>query len=307
MRAVFVIFASTVLIAVTALVSHPSARAQATVRLEELQIDLWPEFDRPDMLVIYRGRLSGDTSLPATLTLTLPAGVGQPHAVAYDDGTGNLFETPYTTENTGDTSRLTFETPQDNFQVEFYDTLSLAGDTRSYTLLWHADYTVDQLNLLLLAPPGATAVQTAPPMTPIQRGADSFSYVGSRENVAAGQEVPITISYDGALEGIGLAAPATESESVNYTPFIVGGAIAAVLLVVGAGLWYTRRSEGQMATTPAAMRTSRNPKRRAPKKPRPGTASRVAFCSHCGHLLQSEDRFCGNCGKPVKERSGANR
>ena len=42
----------------------PGAQAQGTLRLAEFEVDLWPEYDRPDVLVIYKAKLPADVSLP---------------------------------------------------------------------------------------------------------------------------------------------------------------------------------------------------------------------------------------------------
>ena len=55
-----------------------SSAAQDAIRLQQLQVDLWAEYDQPAMLVIYQGTLAPDTPLPTTLTLRLPERVGNP-------------------------------------------------------------------------------------------------------------------------------------------------------------------------------------------------------------------------------------
>src|SRR3990172_8860380 len=48
------------------------ARAQAAPSIELLEIVLWPEYDRPAVLVIYRVTLSPDTAFPTQLTPPIP-------------------------------------------------------------------------------------------------------------------------------------------------------------------------------------------------------------------------------------------
>ena len=43
------------------------ASAQEVPTIETLHVDLWPEYDKPDMLVIYRLELSSDVSPPIKL------------------------------------------------------------------------------------------------------------------------------------------------------------------------------------------------------------------------------------------------
>ena len=51
------------------------AYAQSPAGLADLEIALWPEYDQPQVLVIYRAQLEQDTLLPAAVSLGLPAGV----------------------------------------------------------------------------------------------------------------------------------------------------------------------------------------------------------------------------------------
>ena len=58
------------LIIATALLVPSLARAQAPVTLSKLEVDLWPEYDRAEMLVIYQ--ISLDPATPSTGKPDLP-------------------------------------------------------------------------------------------------------------------------------------------------------------------------------------------------------------------------------------------
>ena len=91
--------------------------------LAELQIALWPEYDQPGVLVIYRGLFAPDTTLPAPVEIRIPASVGQPTAVAYVDDSGQRFNQQYTTRIENDQLVVSFELPTLGFQLEYYDEL----------------------------------------------------------------------------------------------------------------------------------------------------------------------------------------
>ncbi len=274
----------------------PSA-AQTVLRLDQLQVDLWPEYDQPDVLVIYRGLLSPETPLPAAVTLRLPLRVGEPTAVAHDDGTGGLFNVPYSTQVEGEWLAVTLETPTLNFQLEFYDRLTFTGEQRNYTFVWPGDYAVGQLGLLLLPPPGATEIQTEPALSPVQSDVGDRGYGGTWGSLTAGQEARLTISYYG-----------DEGDDAN-TSLIVGGVIAVLLVVAVGGVWYyVRQSSLPPAPAPPSQRRakrSRSQRRSSARRPagkvgaREDKPSSPAHCTHCGEQLGSKDRFCGSCGKPV--------
>jgi len=294
-------------ISILSATAGPSA-AQTVLRLDQLQVDLWPEYDQPDVLVIYRGILSPETPLPAAVTLRLPLRVGEPTAVAHDDGTGGLFNVPYSTQVEGEWLAVTLETPTLNFQLEFYDRLTLMGEQRNYTFVWPGDYAVGQLNFLFLPPSGATEIQTEPVLSPVQSDVGDHGYGGTWGSLTAGQEARLTISYYG--DGASLAVK--EGDDAN-TSLIVGGVIAVLLVVAVGGVWYyVRQSSPPPAPAPLPPQR-KHPKRSRSQRRRDSGARRQAdkvgardvkpssgaHCVHCGQPLGDKDRFCGSCGKPV--------
>src|SRR3972149_4401182 len=58
--------------------------AEGNPRLASLQIEIWPEFDRPAAaLVILKGEIAANVPLPAAVSLRIAAASGGPTAVAY--------------------------------------------------------------------------------------------------------------------------------------------------------------------------------------------------------------------------------
>jgi hypothetical protein len=297
-----ILFLSVTMIAAVTAVSA----AQTVPQLEQLQIDLWPEFDRPDMLVIYRGTLPPEAPLPATVTLRLPQGVEAPHAVAYVDSTGNLFDATHSATTTEDGVTVTLETLSPNFQLEFYDALTRDGDQRSYTLVWPGDYAVNQLNIVLLPPPGATQIQTEPALSFVQQESGVSTYVGTLGGRAENQTARISVNYRGGTAGVaGTLAQSSDGDSRNYA--LIAGAIVVVLvLVIGSVVWYTRQQREQPKTVSRRQRrTARRRQRETRTVATQNDPSQSRYCTHCGRALRADDRFCGNCGTPVKGKTGS--
>src|SRR3990170_9127773 len=87
--------ASRILISILAVIltpafaAAPAARdvAKGNPRLASLQIEIWPEFDRPAAaLVILKGEIAANVPLPAAVSLRIAASSGGPSAVAYAAG-----------------------------------------------------------------------------------------------------------------------------------------------------------------------------------------------------------------------------
>jgi hypothetical protein len=284
-----------------------TSAAQAETRLEQLQIDLWPEFDRPQMLIIYRGKLPAEVPLPATVTLRMPSRVGAPSAVAYSDGNGNLLKASYSLTTTDDWLLVSLETPAPSFQLEYYDDLPRAGDERDYAFHWPGDYAVDQLSLVFLPPPGASEVRSEPSLAPFQQNTGSTVYGADLGSTAAGEEFQVTIGYRGGIAGAGETPSLPPDENGDNSALIVAAAsavIATLALVIGGAVWYTRQSKTRPAEQPARQRRGARSNRRAPK---PSAAQKktvpAGFCTQCGRPLGAQDQFCGYCGTPVKAKT----
>ena len=68
--------------------SPVSAQQSASPVFENVQVDVWPEYDQPAVLVIYHITISTQVTLPANLSIRIPAAAGKPFAVAMQDSNG---------------------------------------------------------------------------------------------------------------------------------------------------------------------------------------------------------------------------
>ncbi len=146
--------------------SPPPIQAQDGSTIFMWIVDLWPEFDRPSMLVINQITLSSALVLPAELTFRIPAGAGEPNAVAVQDSGGSLINVEYTRTVQGDwaTIRLTAANPR--IQIEYYDPrIEKNGSARHFKAQWISDYAVDDLLIRLQPPASAANIQISPQMS----------------------------------------------------------------------------------------------------------------------------------------------
>ena len=141
------------LLALALLVLPTLALAQAggapkgNPRLASLNIEIWPEYDRPAALVILRAALADGVKLPATVTLRLPAASGGPGAVAYSTtADGNLLNLKHESAKTGEYITVKFVTPERFFHVEFYEPIATTDPARSFRYVWPGDMAVDRVS-----------------------------------------------------------------------------------------------------------------------------------------------------------------
>ncbi len=270
------------------------AHAQQSITLERLVIRLWPEFDRPDVLVLLSGQVAGEVSEPVELTFALPPGISL-NAVAFaNEETGELF----TAEHSMEGDRLTLISPNGTFHIEFYDpAIQFDGETRRYSFEWAAGYAVNELQLEVQQPAGGRNLSVDPPGG--VSDVDQFGlaiYTLTQTGLPAGEPVRITFSYektDNALTVDLLAPPTGEQPQAESVPSAGGVNIpwawvavgAGVLLAAGGGYWYFRQER-----EPPAPRARSGKRRQTGKR----------FCTQCGKAVEPGDKFCRHCGARLR-------
>lgn len=279
-----------------------SVQAQNNTMLSSLTLDLWPEYDRQEeLLVILTSRLPADTILPTTIDIPIPAGATL-HVVARITADGNLIDDiPFT--NNGDS--VTVTTPELAFVVEYYVPVTVNGATRSFTFTWQADdLDVTELIPRLQRPAYAQTWLTEPAAIRTDQRADGLQY-GTLPSAAVPAGLPYTVTANYTLDPIlpstaglsnavpdlGLTTPPnTATEETDW--LLIGGiVVVGVLLLVA--LWFVLTGR-----VTAGNGRPRKPKPNRPSPSKEPTA--VRFCHQCGTGLQAGDKFCRNCGAAVK-------
>ena len=278
--------------------------AQLDPELERLEVDLWSEWDRPEMLIIYRGTLQPGTPLPTSLSFQLPPGIDAPHAVAHSDEAGALFDATYSTQRTDAGLIVTLETPWPSLQLEYYDTLTYDGDLRSYSYVWPGDYAVDQFNVAFLPPSGASQVQTQPPLDAAQQSSGGIVYLGTIGRLGQGQSTQVDVSYRSSGAAQVVVPAAADQDDSSPLPLIAVTAVVVLLgLVIAGVVWYTRRPQPTSASAESQTRRPKSGKKRARSTASKRSPAAARHCTQCGRALGKDDRFCGQCGAPIKGKT----
>jgi hypothetical protein len=272
--------------------------AQGNERLSSVTVDIRPEYDQPDVLVIYHISLSSDANLPATLNLRIPAGA-QVNAVAVSNPTNGLLDAPYERTVEGSWATLKITTNEADVQVEYYDALVKTGPARHIVYGWAGDYAVDGFTVALQQPIGATELVTDPALTKSNVGQDGLVYFASvTQSLAAGQSYTLTVDYQKATDTLSttglpvqpvqpLNAATPGRVTVNgFLPWVLAG-IGAALIAVGVvgGLYMWKGS----------TRNLRDSQKHRPRS-RPEEKTDVIYCYQCGKRAQAGDVFCRTCG-----------
>lgn len=282
-----------------------SAYAQTPIHLSQLTIRLWPEFDKPGVLVFYIGRTADDVTLPSKLTFTLPQNAAV-NAVAYvDAASGSPSDA---VNHTVDGANVSLTTPNGSFHVEFYDpALSIDQGRRSYRFTWQGNYVVDLLTWEVQQPAGATSFKVEPPGgTTITDENGLSSYQLATGGPAVGQAASILVSYEkstSTLTADALGTSRTAGSSASQpagvstltiiavaAAFVIAGGVVFVLCGGVAGI--SKRLSGAAAPEERERKPRGRAAKKLGKKPPPGQR----FCPQCGEPALPGDLFCRSCG-----------
>jgi hypothetical protein len=291
--------------------------AQDVPVLSDLEISLWPEYDRPEVLVIYRGLFAEDTRLPVPVEISIPARVGQPTAVAYVGEGGQRLNQEHTTRIEGDWLVVAFELSTLGFQLEYYDALPAdSAGQRQYTFAHVADYAITDLNLDFQVPPTAQDFALEPPADSVITESDGLVYhLVNAGSLAQGEERSWAFAYQKDNEELTVSAFVQPATPVPAPPAATGGtedstvliflvAFVALIAVGAAAFWLGRRTQPLQPEVPASPRSKRRGSGRGSQVQRQrlplSGGQEPLFCHQCGAELRADSDFCHKCGTAVR-------
>jgi len=289
------------LILLILLFASPSfASAQGGIVLENLHIQLLPEYDRASMLVIYDFDLAGVSTVPDAFTFRIPAEANL-FAVAFRDETGKLFDAPHSAPVVeGDWQTISITTNGETvFRIEYYELMSVTDITRIYTFLWPGDFAVNQFSLFLAEPLDVTKLTTDPQLERTQRNDGLPGYGKDFGKMEAGSQFILQLQYDKTSDALieppqelQPASPLDENTTGrisinNYLPYIIGA--LGIALIVGGGMYYWQ----------AGRRRTVRPRRR--RHARLEQEGGELYCHQCGTRAKPGDRFCRVCGSRLRQ------
>lgn len=298
----------TILVLLAMLLLPTRAKAQSAIGFDTLDVSVWPEYDTPTVLVIYKISLAPQTAFPAEISLRMPAGVQKISAVAVgataetvaDSGVDYKF-TPGT-----DFGQLTIKAAARFIQVEYYDSgLTKKGNQHLFNFEWQATTTINNFRFEFRQPLQSSNLVIEPALTNTILDSDGFQFSEYLQpGVKAGQKLAFTIKYQRDTDSPSTSFLKVQSSTpldqtlpgqsiwTTYLPWGLGGLGLALLFVAGWVYWTSGRTNRTSATAR---------KRHAGRGPADADEdTQQVHCAQCGKRAQPNDRFCRACGARIR-------
>jgi len=290
----------------------------ASPQITTLSIQLWPEYDRPETLVIYEAELSPTTSLPVQLTFPLPGHIEEMHAVATEQN-GALIDVPTDAiemRHEGDTLFLSFPITTPKIHFEYYDPtiLNKQDQARQLAFQFFAPYSIETTIFQVKEPYQAQNFTLTPPAGNSIVGKDGLNYHSLEiAGLTPDDTFELSATYNRNTDALSAeqlrdtAVSPPQNTSVVVEPsdttgvfnetfnwgYILIGAGVVLLLGVGGYWWWLQQKQAEPEAPP---RRSTRPGQRRKATPRSASPASGGYCYRCGTALREDAQFCHNCG-----------
>ncbi len=274
-----------------------------------MEVDIRPEFDNPDVLVIYHIVLAPDTKFPATVTIPIPKQVGAPSAVAWVDPTdGSMYNLTYQSLVENDQLFITFSTTGNEIQLEYYaPDLKVIGGTREYSFEWNGGFDIDEFSVHIQQPFGATNMIVTPNLGDPKVAENGVVYYYSKlGSINTTNTFSINLSYLKTTDELSVqqlpVLPSTpiDDRTMGRTslrevlPWIIGLLIVILAGSIGWWIWISRHSSHARVKRKnrlsAILKMAKNEEREGD----------YTYCHQCGQRAVQNDLFCRTCGTKLR-------
>jgi len=290
--------------------------AQDQPTLSDLEVDLWPEYDDPGVLVIYTLSLPSSVSLPAKMSLRIPTEAGDPNAVAVRNPNGELVNLAFKRILGDKWSNIDFTATMPVIQIEYYDPgLAKDDQSRHFEYTWPGDYGAENVTLQVQQPHDARDMSISPSLGSSFQGKDGLQYYSAEiGSLKAGENFKISMDYQKPSDILSIKEIKVESSqpipmptagklanplaNITRSTFLSIGVVLVLLvavgLVVGGGIWFWQSRKEE---TPSPARRRRRSSQFSPEE---DTLDTGMYCHQCGKRAGSGDRFCRSCGSRLR-------
>ena len=248
-----------------------------------MAIELWPDFDQPDLLVINSLLLPPHQTLPASVTYTLPPNA-RLHTVAQFDQNQQSLSDQVSYTQKGDT--VVVDAQYSGLRLEYYLPYDTEGDTHKINFVWQSAFTADLLQISIQQPRHAENFILNTDVMESRETDNGLSYyILPPRSINQGEAIALSFSYDlpeNQLSLPSLADPAAQQPQefsitnnlLNNLPFV---GLGLILLFISFVFLRQGWQESRGSRTPQPKQT----------------------CANCQSINRGQDKFCRQCGEPL--------
>ncbi len=281
-----------------AVILASSTWAEPEIKINDMYVAVWPEYDTPQVLVQYEGRFADATVFPRRVSFLIPPGALIDATCALD-ASGKHTKLPYEEQAEADGwTRVSYNLTTATFHLDFYYNPIQSAVARDIAYRFRPTYPARSLQLEVQEPLRSSAFRLTPAAQTVDQDNQGFKYHRSSfTNIEPGKFIDVRIAYTKAdprpsvTTTTGQPAQVQQEKPIQWLPDLplllttLAGAGAMMLFAI----WYTTRQAQRPQPRLALVEPSGGRAR--------GTAWWGGYCSQCGVALEAEDRFCPACGE----------
>ncbi len=273
------------LLAFTAVIPHNLYAQSEATDVTVMILELWPDYDRSELLVIHTMILPPTQALPASVSYDLPPNSTLHTIARFNENQQSLSDDVDYQQNG---ANLIITAPEAGVRVEYYVPYTTTADGQhKIDFAWPSNFNSDLLQISVQQPRFAENFNLSAAVLESQVQANGIRYYAlPPREVAQGETVAVSFTYDlpdGLLtnptqllaEENNAAEFSIANNLLNNLPWVMGGVIMLIIAIV-------------------FLRQGVQERQQSRRKPRPNK-----ICANCQQENKGQARFCRNCGEPL--------
>jgi len=271
-----------IVLIVLMLIGSTAVLAQQNVTIEQVFVELRPEYDTPDILIVYTIFLSEDLDYPVDLS----ASSGGP-SVVWEVVDGSPVETTFDTIEEGEWISVDIKAETPIVYVDFYDPeLKSQNSTISYTYNYPPGLKSELVDLAIWQPP-LTENFTASDQFP-ETFEDEIGIIYHMASLNPDELDSYEIDFSYESVPVSENDPGSEFSLTDALPWALG---IMGLGILAMGIYNLLSSSG------TKVKTS---KKKYDNKSKHSYGKKNKFCHSCGAKISGKDKFCSECGAKTR-------
>lgn len=282
--------------------------AQTDVTIQQLRIQVMPEFDDPRLLVIIQGRLNAPAdTFPRPVTFLVPRGSQINQMATMNVTTGETVPQAYNALPSPTDNRwteVTYTLDSAHFFYEYYDQAPAGTTDKQFNWLFTSPFPITDLLIEIQQPLKATnfSLEPAAPTTRLDNQFGFTYHQFAIGSLAASDEWAVQATYQKSdpapsisrdqLNNAGQTVSISPTETTTTTAAPAGTSTSPTPLTTATGL---------LAGLVGLAIIIRLVWLRRQTQPLPTVSQSPSakFCSYCGIPLKENSKFCHACGNEV--------